>query len=158
MNDLVVNSEFLSTIVDDKNTNAATSIVEGLGETAEQVALVNDWETLFDITTLGHGNDATVITDVEDTVLLEDWARHVLDDNGWGWGGDERRFLVKLLGEQVNTEVTVLAGLRRGGDADDLARASLKHQEIANADVVAWDGDGSGGRHLVGFWDVSVGD
>lgn len=49
---------------------------------------------------------------------------------------------MKLLGEQVNTKVTVLSSLRRGGDANDLARASLKHQEIANADVVAWDGDG----------------
>lgn len=156
MNDLVVDSELLSTVVDDKNTNAATSIVKGLRETTKQVALVNDWETLLDITGLGHGDDATVITDVEDTVLLEDWTRHVLDDDGWGWGGDEGRLLVKLLGEQVNTEVTVLTSLRRGGDPDDLARASLKHQEITNADVVAGDGDGGGGRHLVGFWDVNV--
>jgi hypothetical protein len=58
---------------------------------------------------------------------------------------------MKLLGEQVNTEVTVLTSLGGSCDADDLARASLKHQEIANADVVAWDGDGSGGRHLVFF-------
>jgi len=149
VNDLVVNSELLSTIVDDEDTNAATSIVEGLGETAKQVALVNDWKTLLDITRFGHGDDASVITDVEDTVLLEDWAHHVLNDDGWGWVGDERRLLMKLLGEQVNTEVTVLASLGGGGDADDLARASLQHQEIANADVVAWDGDGSGGRHLV---------
>lgn len=60
---------------------------------------------------------------------------------------------MELFGEQVNTEVTVLASLGRGGNADDLARASLEHQEIANADVVAWDGDGSGGRHLA-FWCV----
>lgn len=47
-----------------------------------------------------------------------------------------------MLGEEVDTQVSVLAGGRRGGDADDLARASLKNQEITHADVVAWDGDG----------------
>jgi hypothetical protein len=162
VNDLVVNSELLSTIVNDEDTNAATSIVERLGKAAEQIALVNDWETLLDITRLGHGDDTAVITDVEDTVLLEDWAQHVLDNDGWGWSGDEGWLLMKLLGEQINTEVTVLASLWGGGDADDLARTSLKHQEITDADVVAWDSDGSGGRHLV-FWcvcwsDVSAGE
>jgi len=38
----------------------------------------------------------------------------------------------------------VLAGLGRGGDANYLARASLQDEEIANANVVAWDGDGIG--------------
>jgi hypothetical protein len=64
---------------------------------------------------------------------------------------------MELLGEEVNTEVTVLASLRGGGDADDLARAALEDQEIANADVVAGDGDGVGGSHLAcgswGGWD-----
>jgi len=57
---------------------------------------------------------------------------------------------MKLLGEEASTEITVLACLGGGGDADDLARASLQDQEIANANVVAWDGDGSGGRHWTG--------
>jgi len=57
---------------------------------------------------------------------------------------------VQLLGEEVNTEVTVLASLRRGGDADDLARAALQDQEIANADVVARDSDGVRRRHGFG--------
>jgi len=43
----------------------------------------------------------------------------------------------------------VLAGLGRGSDADDLARASLQDEEIANADVVAWDGDGVGSHCAV---------
>lgn len=54
---------------------------------------------------------------------------------------------MELLGEEVNTEVAVLASLRRGGNADDLARAALEDQEIANADVVAGDGDGVWRRH-----------
>ena len=51
---------------------------------------------------------------------------------------------MQLLGEQVDTQVSVLAGGGRGSDADDLARTALKHQEIAHADVVGWDGDGVG--------------
>lgn len=57
---------------------------------------------------------------------------------------------MELLGEEVHAKVAVLAGLRRGGDADDLARAALKDQEVANADVVARDGD-SVGSHC-GSW------
>jgi len=49
-----------------------------------------------------------------------------------------------LLGEEVNTQVSVLTSCSRGGDADDLARTTLKDQEIADADVVAGDGDSVG--------------
>src|SRR5215469_18335405 len=49
---------------------------------------------------------------------------------------------MELLREEVNTEITMLACLGRGGDTDDLARATLKNEEVANADVVAGDGDG----------------
>lgn len=49
---------------------------------------------------------------------------------------------MKLLGEEVHTKVAVLTSLCRGGDSDDLTWSTLKDQEIANADVVAWDGDG----------------
>lgn len=49
---------------------------------------------------------------------------------------------MQLLGEEVDTEVSVLASGRGGGNADDLARAALQDQEVAEADVVAGDGDG----------------
>jgi len=52
---------------------------------------------------------------------------------------------VQLLGEEINTQVSVLASGSRGGDANDLARAALKDQEITDANVMAWDGDGVGG-------------
>lgn len=97
---------------------------------------------MLDITGLGHGDDAAVITNVEDAILLEDGAKHVLDNDRGRWVADEGGLLVQLLGEEVNTEVAVLASLGGGGDADDLARTTLQDQEIANADVVAWDGDG----------------
>jgi hypothetical protein len=164
VDDLVVDNELAATVVDDENTDGATARVEAVANAVDEAALVKDGDALLDITTLGHGNDTAVVTDVEDTVLLEDRAEHVLDDNGWGWVGDEAALLVQLLGEQVDTEVTVLAGLGRGGDADDLARAALEDQEIANADVVAGDGDGVEGRHLAGWYSwtswatVGVGD
>lgn len=47
---------------------------------------------------------------------------------------------MQLLGEEVDTEVAVLAGGRRGGDADHLAGTVLEHEEVANADMVAGDG------------------
>jgi hypothetical protein len=144
VDDLEVNGELATTVVDDEDTDAATAVVEGLSETGEQAALVKDRETLLDITTLGHGDDGTVITDVKNAVLLEDGSDHVLDVHRRAGVAGEGGLLVQLLGEEVNTEVTVLASLGRGGDADDLARATLEDQQVTNADVVAWDGDGGG--------------
>jgi len=153
VNDLVVDSHLEAIVVDDKDADTATAVVEGLGETADEATLVKDGKALLDITALGHGDDATILADIENTVLLEDRTKHVLDNDRGGWVGDEAGLLMKLLGEQVNTEVTVLTSLRGGGDADDLARAALKDQEIANADVVAGDGDGGRGSHLAcGCW------
>jgi hypothetical protein len=153
VDNLVVDSHLETIVVDDEDADAASAVVEGLCETVEKSGLVEDGKALLDITRLGHGNNATILTDVENTVLLEDRAEHVLDNDGRSRVGDERGLLMKLLGEQVNTEVTVLASLGGGGDADDLARTSLQDQEIANADVVARDGDGVGGSHLAcGCW------
>lgn len=118
------------------------------------MSLVNDLQALFDLTGLGHGNEFPVITDVDETVLLEDGSEKGVEHDRGRRVRDNTRLLVKLLGEQVNTEVTMLAGLGRGGDADDLARAVLEDDQITNADVVARDGEGALGR-LVGRRDVS---
>jgi len=147
VDDLVVDSHLLTIISDNEDADTATSVVKGLGEAGEKAALVEDGKTLLDITRLGHGDNTAVLTDVKNAVLLEDRAEHVLDDDGRGRVGDEGGLLMKLLGEEVNTKVTMLASLGRGGDADDLARTPLEDQEIANADVVARDGDGVGRRH-----------
>lgn len=56
---------------------------------------------------------------------------------------------MQLLGKEVDTQVSVLAGGGRSGNADDLARTTLKHQDIAHADVVGGDGDSVGG--IAGF-------
>ena len=150
MDDLEVNDQLSTILNDDKGTDAATAIIKCLSNAGEEIALVEDGKTLLDIAALGHGDNTAILADVKNTVLLEDRTKHVLDDDGWGWVRDEARLLMKLLGEEVNTEVTVLAGLRGGGDADDLARTALKDQEIANADVVARDGDGVRRSHCAG--------
>lgn len=150
MDDLVVDSHLHAIIVDDKDADTASAVVERFGQTVKETALVKDRKTLLDVASLGHGDNTAVLTDVENTVLLEDRTKHILDDDRWGRVGDEARLLMELLCEKVDTKVTVLASLGRGGNADDLARAALKDQEIANADVVAWDGDGVRGSH--GAW------
>jgi hypothetical protein len=144
VDDLVVDSHLTTFVADDEDADAATAVVEALGEATKEVGLVNDREALLDITSLGHGDNVAVITDVKNTVLLEDRAEHVLDNDRRAGVADEGRLLVQLLGEEVNTEVTVLASLSRGGDANDLARTALQDQQVADPDVVAGDGDGVG--------------
>lgn len=150
MDDLEVNSQFDTVFMDDEDADATTAVIESLSKPGEEVALIEDRETLLDIAALGHGDNTAILADVKNTVLLEDRTKHVLDDDRWGWVGDEAGFLMELLGEEVNTEVTVLTSLRGSGDADDLARAALKDQEIANANVVAGDSDGVGRSHGAG--------
>lgn len=139
---LVVDGEVLALVVDDEDTDGAGATAESLLELVEEVALVDDLETLLDLTGLGHGDELAVITDVNETVLLEDGAEERVENDRGRGVRDDARLLMELLGEEVHTEVTVLAGLRRGGDADNLARALLEDDEITNADVVAGDGEG----------------
>jgi len=96
---------------------------------------------LLDITSLGHANNGTVVSQVQDSVLLEDWAEHALDDDRGLWVAYEGRLFVKLSSEQVNTKISVLAGLTRLRDSDDLAWSTLQDQEITDSDEVAGDCD-----------------
>jgi len=103
VDDLVVDSHLHAIVVDDEDADAATAVVESLRKTAGKTALVKDGKTLLDITTLSHGNNTAILTDVKNTVLLEDRAEHVLDNDGGGRVGDEAGLLMELLGEEVNT-------------------------------------------------------
>lgn len=143
MDNLGVDSELAAVVGDDKDANGATASGEVTGQALPETALVDDGEVGLDLARLSHGNDVAVL-EVEDAVLLEDGAKHGLDNDAGGGVGDEGRLLVQLLGEEVDTEVTVLASGSRGGDADDLAGAALEHQDVTHADVVAGDGDGVG--------------
>lgn len=141
MDDLQVDNNLAGAILDDHDTDAATATLEGILQAGPEVGLVKDRKVLLDITSLGHGND-TLIMEVEDTVLLEDWAEHGLNDDAWAWVGDEGRLFVQLASEEIDAQVAMLAGGSGGGDPDDLARTALEHQEITHTDVVAWDGNG----------------
>jgi len=111
VDNLVVDSHLTALIIDDQDTNTATAVIEALGEASKEAGLVKDRKALLDIASLGHGDDVAVITDIKDTVLLEDRTEHVLDNDRRAGVADEGRLLVQLLGEEVNTEVTVLASL-----------------------------------------------
>jgi hypothetical protein len=143
VDNLHVDGELLTVVVENEDTDAATTRVEGALETAGEIGLVDEAETLLDVTGLGHGNDEAIL-EIENAVLLEDGAEHGLDDDAGGRVGDEGRLLVQLLGEEVDTKVAILAGGGGGGDADNLAGTALEHQEVAQANVVAGDGDSVG--------------
>lgn len=157
MDDLVVDDELAATVVDDEGTDGTTAVSEGIADALEEVALGDDGETLLDIAGLGHGDETVVITEVQDAVGLEDGAEHGLDNHGGRGIGDEAGLLLQLAGEEVDTEVTVLAGLGGDRDADHLARAALKDQDVADADEVAGDGDGlASGAAVAGLDDADV--
>jgi hypothetical protein len=141
--DLHVDGELAAVVAEDQDADGAAARLESLLETGPQVGLLDDGEAGLDVTRLGHGNNIALL-DVENAVLLEDGAEHGLDDDARGRVRDEGRLLLELLGEEVDTKVAVLAGGSRGRDADDLAGAALENEEVAEADVVAGDGDGVG--------------
>ena len=158
VDDLVVNDQLTTTLVDDQSTDAATALGVGVADATVEVTLRDDGETLADVTALGHGDDAAIVTEVEDAVGLVDGTQHGLDDNGGRGVGDEAGLLLQLAGEEVDTQVAVLAGLGGDGDADDLAGTALQDQDVADTDEVAGDGDGVSGRGAgaTGFDDTDV--
>ena len=148
--DLVIDGKLASTIVDDHDPDAAASIGKGIVELLPERALVDDGQGLDDVSGLGHGNDATLVN-VENAVLLEDGTEHGLDVDRGRRVAHEAGLFLKLLGEEIHTEVAMLASLSRSGDADNLARTALEHDKIADADVVAGDRHGAGGNTAGAF-------
>lgn len=137
---LHVHHELIATIVNDEDTNRSTTLVESSVQLLEKAALVNNRQVLLNVATIGDGNNAA-LGDVQDAVLLENRAKHVLDVYVGAWVAQETCLFVELLAKEVDTEVAVLASLVGDADLDDLADAALKEEQIANADVVAGNGD-----------------
>lgn len=138
VDDLHVDNHLAAVVVDDQDTDAAAARLKRLGQPRPEVGLVDDRQALLNVARLSHGDNGALLH-VQDTVLLEDRAEHGLDNNAGSRAGDEGRLLVQLLGEEVDTEVAVLASGRRGRDADDLAGTALEHEDVTHADVVARD-------------------
>jgi len=88
VDDFHVNRQLAAVISQDHDTDGATTRVESILETLPKLGLVNDRDGLLDITSLSHGNNGTIL-EIKNTVLLEDWAEHGLDDDTWAWVGDE---------------------------------------------------------------------
>jgi hypothetical protein len=109
MEDLQVHGKLTAMVIDDENANAATARLESLGQAGPKIRLINDGNGLLDITGLGHSHDSAFL-EIEDTILLEDWAKHSLNNNTWARVGDEGRLFMQLLGEEVHSQVSVLAG------------------------------------------------
>jgi hypothetical protein len=170
VDNLHVDSELAAVVIENKDSDRATTALECIVKTSPEVGLVNNWKRLLHITLerllvvftaewsgisygLSHSDNSAVLK-VKDSVLLEDWAQHGLYNNRWRWAGDERGVLVQLLGEEVNTEEAVLASGWGCSDLDHLGSTSLEDHDIANAHVVGWNGDGVGnaatwrGRHV----------
>jgi hypothetical protein len=57
VNNLHVNGELTAVVVDDQDTDGTTASLKSLGETAPEIGLVNDRDSLLDITSLGHGDN-----------------------------------------------------------------------------------------------------
>lgn len=81
VNDLVVNDELPSTVVNDKSSNTATTIIESTTDLVVEITLVHDRETLLDISSLSHADNRTALLHIENTVLLVDRSEHALDDD-----------------------------------------------------------------------------
>jgi len=144
MNDFVVYNKLTASIIDDQDTDTATAVGKRVVQSRPQSTLINDWKTLLDIASLSHGNNTAIIAHIKDTVLLEDGAEHVLDDDRWRRIGNKAGFFMELLSEEVHSEIAVLASLNWRSDANNLTGTALQNQEVANTDVVAWNGDGLG--------------
>ena len=144
MDDLVVNDQLPTTIIDHQCSNAASAVCESGFDSAIEASLINDPQTLLDVSCLGHADDQTVGAHVEDAVLLVDGAEHALDIDAGLRVAHEGAFFLKLASEEIHAQVPVLTCLWRGGDADDLAWATLQDDEIADADELAGNRDGVG--------------
>jgi len=143
MKDLHIDDQLLSMVADDQNADRTTAGVKRLAQAGPEVRLVDDGEAGFDIASLGHSSQSTIMH-IEHTILLEDRPQHGLDNNIRAGVGDKTRLLVQLLAEQIHAQVAVLARRCGGADADHLARTALEDQNITHVDVVARDGDGVG--------------
>lgn len=82
MDNLIVDSQLLAMVGDDQDADRPGPVAESLLQATPEVALVNDLETLLDLTSLGHGNKLSVITDVDEAVLLEDRSEEGVENNG----------------------------------------------------------------------------
>jgi len=74
MDNLVINDELTTTIINDKSADASSAIGERITDSVPQTALVNDRKPLLDIARLCHSNNASIVTEIQNTVGFVHWA------------------------------------------------------------------------------------
>jgi hypothetical protein len=144
VDDLVVNDQLSATVVDDQRSYAASAICESGLNLAIKPTLIDDSEAFLDIASLGHADDPAIRAHIKNAVLFVDWTAHALDVDAGLRIALEGALFLQLTSKEVDTQVSVLTGLWRRGDADDLAGTALEDDEIADADELARDRDGVG--------------
>jgi len=154
MDGLEVDSELLVTISDDEDADKTRSVTVGTPDLVAETTLVDDLETRLEVAGLGHSDETAALGNIDDAILLVDRAHHGVLDDGGRRVRDNAGFLVELTGEEIDTEITMLARGGRGSDADQLAGALLENDNITDADVVA--GNGIGATVLGGARDGNV--
>lgn len=64
VDDLHVDSELATAVVDDEDADGATAGLEGLAEAGPEVGLVDDLDGGLDVAGLGHGDDCVVLASI----------------------------------------------------------------------------------------------
>lgn len=80
MDKFEVNGQLLSMIIDNKYSDRARSFSESFSDLIVKVALVDDTEALFDFARLSHADQSAIISDVNESVLLEDRSQKGVKD------------------------------------------------------------------------------
>lgn len=81
VNNLVVNSQLLSVVRDDQDANRSRAMAESLLQLAPEMALVNNLETLLDLTGLGHSDELAIVANVDEAILLKDRAEQRVENH-----------------------------------------------------------------------------
>jgi len=74
MDKLEIDGQLLSGVTDNQNPDSRTALSKSMPHLVMQIALINTFQPLLDFTCLGHANESSIITDINEPVLLEDWS------------------------------------------------------------------------------------
>src|SRR3954466_12199120 len=61
MNDLQVDDELIAIVVDDQDTETATTRLEGISQLGPEVGLIDDGKALLDVARFGHCNHCDML-------------------------------------------------------------------------------------------------
>ena len=126
MNDFVVHSKLMSTIVDDHDSHATTAVRKRFIEPRPQTTLINYSKSLLDISSLSHRYNPPIVANIKHTICLEDRTQHILHNHRRCRIGDEARLLLQLLREEIHAQIAILTSLSGCGNTNDLAGATLQ--------------------------------